>query len=534
MKKFFLYTHSLLLFSFLVSAQVGTIHKSEGLYDGLTLIHPHGSTNTHLIDNDGVIVHEWPGDLPPGNAVYLLENGQLLRAQRLDDDNFTAGGRGGRLQLVEWDGSVSWTYDISSSVQKQHHDMEILPNGNILTIVWELITEEEAIANGRNPALLEDQLWPDKVIELKPLANNQAEVVWEWRAWDHLVQNFDESKLNYGVVSDQPGTIDLNKVSSSSPDWLHINSISYNADLDQILIGTPFLHEIWVIDHSTTKEEAATSSGGDSGKGGDLLYRWGNPEIYDRGSMTEQQLFGQHDPTWLEENGQWKVLLFNNGNTRAEGSFSTVEIIQLPLDDMGNYALEDSSPYAPTSPEWIYSAENKTDFFSSIVSGAQRLPNGNTLICSGRPGQIFEIDPNENKVWEYRSPVAATGEIFCPTDVEANPGIVFRAEKYSKDFSGLGSLENLGVWGEESCPLATHKPSLTQLNWDHRVGSLGISSPLLLTTVSVFDLNGKILKYAKPKVKEYSIDNRHFTPGVYIIRVELENGALNQIKYLVR
>lgn len=59
-----------------------------------------------------------------------------------------------------------------------------------------------------------------------------------------------------------------------------MNGIDYNPVLDQIALSTHNLNEWYIIDHSTTTAEAATSSGGNSGKGGDLLYRWGNPAAY--------------------------------------------------------------------------------------------------------------------------------------------------------------------------------------------------------------------------------------------------------------
>ena len=72
--------------------------------------------------------------------------------------------------------------------------------------------------------------------------------------------------------------------------------------------------EVYIVDHSTTTDEASSNSGGTYGKGCDFLYRWGNPQNYDRGSDNDQILRGQHSAIWIPENfpGEGNILLFNN------------------------------------------------------------------------------------------------------------------------------------------------------------------------------------------------------------------------------
>lgn len=188
-----------------------------------------------------------------------------------------------------------------------HHDIEVLSNGNVLLVAWELISDEEAIASGRDPALLPDnELWSLKIVEVEPTGQTTGDVVWEWRAWDHLIQDFDADQENHGVVADHAELIDLNYFDVNRPntvpvaDWLHTNSIDYNAELDQIAVSVRHFSELWVIDHSTTVEEAASHDGGSSGMGGDLLYRWRNPQSYDAGDAEDQQLFLQHDVRWID------------------------------------------------------------------------------------------------------------------------------------------------------------------------------------------------------------------------------------------
>src|SRR5262249_39139673 len=150
---------------------------------------------------------------------------------------------------------------------------------------------------------------------------------------------------------------------------------------------------LWVIDHSTTKEEAAGHKGGKSGRGGDLLCRWGNPAAYRAGAVKDQKLFGPHNAHWIAKGlpGEGHVLIFNNGMRRTGGAYSSVDEIVLPLNDKGTYDLEKGKAYAPEKLEWTYTAAKKTDFYAAFISGAQRLPNGNTLICSGTNGTVFEV-----------------------------------------------------------------------------------------------------------------------------------------------
>ena len=172
-----------------------------------------------------------------------------------------------------------WPFFRATAPCLTHHGVEIMPNGNILMLSWDFRTRAQAIAQGRDPALTSGPNFvPDSVVEIRPDPLGGT-VVWEWHTWDHLVQDFDATKANYGVVADNPGLIDINfpaKIPNQG-DWNHLNSVDYNADLDQILVSTPEQKEVWIIDHGTTTAEAAGHTGGKQGRGGDLLYRWGTP-----------------------------------------------------------------------------------------------------------------------------------------------------------------------------------------------------------------------------------------------------------------
>jgi hypothetical protein len=393
------------------------VYADYNLYGNLT------STTAYLVDEDGTAVHSWETSHPPGHSMYLLENGELLRTGDVGNTTFEAGGAGGIVETYDWDGNLTWSYTYSDTTHLQHHDVEWLPNGNVLLLAWQYKSGAEAIAAGRDPGTLAtDALWPDSVIEVQPDGEGGGTIVWEWHVWDHLVQDYDAAKPNYGVVADHPELIDLNYTMNSKADWNHSNSVDYNAELDQILISVRNFSEIWIIDHSTTTAEAASHSGGTSGKGGDLLYRWGNPQAWDAGGAEDQQLFVQHDAEWIASglSGEDNILVYNNGNGRSDGDYSTVDEIAPPLAEDGSYTRMTGSAFGPSAVTWRYQADPATDFYSSAISGAQRLPNGNTLICEGQAGRFFEVTDAGEIVWEYEP-----------------GGSVFRVERYRSDYAGF-------------------------------------------------------------------------------------------------
>ena len=199
--------------------------------------------------------------------------------------------------------------------------------------------------------------------------------------------------------------------------------------------------EIWIIDHSTTTEQAASHSGGNKGQGGDILYRWGNPQVYRAGSSSDQKLFGQHDARWIDSGnpGYGDILIFDNGMGRIDGKYSTVEEITTPFDSNGNYFLDASGKYGPDASTWNYEAQPVSSFFAQNISGATRLPNGNTLICEGPNGKFFEIDSNGKIVWEYINPVTKDGVLTQGENPDGNP--VFKIYRYSPDYSGLSGKD---------------------------------------------------------------------------------------------
>lgn len=370
---------------------------------GFRMYSPTGDTNTYLIDADGEFVHTWTSNLGPTAACYQEPNGVLTRTVN-HGTGPAIGGAGGGIQRQSFDGTITWDYLYDGPEGVLHHDIALLPNGNVLAIAWELSTTADAIAEGRDPALVEGTEWyPDEIIELEQTGLGTADIVWRWRMMDHVVQDFDVTKPNFGDPADHPELLDLNYPPTvvANGDWNHCNAIDYLPSLDLILISSPFQNEFWVIDHSTTTAEAAGHTGGTFGKGGDFLYRWGNPLAYGAGTEDDQQLFFQHSTHWIPEGlpGAGNILIFNNRAGTPDGlDHSSVVELELPP----NFSLDPGAAYGPEAPLWVYTTPDPEDFYSNIVSSARRLPNGNTLVCAGnQSGWIFEVTSAGDVVWEH-------------------------------------------------------------------------------------------------------------------------------------
>ncbi|MFN8278618.1 MAG: aryl-sulfate sulfotransferase [Chitinophagales bacterium] len=428
---------SLFLGCYAIAQTVGLTQTNSNTTSGYILFAPLNSTTTYLIDRCGHEVHQWPGAYKPGQAVYLLEDGHLLRTGNNNNLNFSAGGKGGIIQKIDWMGNVVWTYTLSDTIHCQHHDIHPMPNGNVLIISWERKTKADAVAAGRDSALTPAVLWSEAIFEIAPTGNSGGNVVWEWHLWDHVVQNTDPLKPNYGTVSNHPELVNINyNASATNSDWIHLNAIDYHDGYNQILLSAHGMGEIWVIDHSTTTAQSAAHSGGHGGHGGDILYRWGNPQVYQQGNASDRKLFGQHHAHWIDSGYPYanQIMIFNNGQGRTGGNYSTVEIIQPPYS--GNQ-YNNTLPYLPSNSSWTYNAGNPNNFYAQNISGAQQLPNGHVLVCNGPSGTFFEIDSSGQTIWNYVNPVNTTGILNQGAAPVQN--LVFRCAYYPASYSGLAS-----------------------------------------------------------------------------------------------
>ncbi|MCE1189387.1 MAG: aryl-sulfate sulfotransferase [Ignavibacteria bacterium] len=361
-------------------------------YPGYTLYGPNNGKYTYLINSSNAVVHSWTHSKSGGYSQYLLSDGSVIRSAVSTNSSLNGGGATGVVQKYSWAGALTWEYTYSSSTYRSHHDICPMPNGNVLLIAWETKTAAQAVQAGLNHSGV---IWPDHIVEVQPVGSTGGNIVWEWHAWDHLIQDYSSSKDNYGVVADHPELLDLNVGSSATGDWMHINGISYNPDLDQIVISSHNLDEVYVIDHSTTTAQAKTHAGGKWGKGGDFLYRWGCPSNYRAAGTHVFDVV--HSAAWIPAGlpGAGHILAFNN---RESQSTSMVVELALPTDTAGNYIRTAGSAYGPLSPVWSYTASG---FFSVHLGGVQRLPNGNTMIAQSTSGKLFEVTSSGTVVWSY-------------------------------------------------------------------------------------------------------------------------------------
>ncbi len=517
---------------------IGTLRMDAGAFEGYTFFSPFSGTKAWMVDHCGRLINEWDRGTKPGLSAYFLENGLMFRTFKPSlQGPFTSASNAGGLELVDWDNNTAWSYQINTQTQLSHHDAVFMPNGNILVLTWELVYRDELIEMGRDPNEIaqEGYMWSEKILELEPVGTNDANIIWQWEIRDHYVQDFDASKLNYGVVADHPELFNINLPELNSPnsnstrDWNHFNAIDYHPDLDQILISVRNSDEIWILDHSTTTEEAATHEGGRYGKGGDILYRWGNASAYERATVSDQKLFGQHGVHWIKDGLEdaGKIIIFNNGNGRPGPDYSTVEVLSPPQDSAGGYILQDEAAFGPEVPDWVYGDQSGERFYSAYLSNPQRLPNGNTLVNAGTPGYVFEINPDREVLWEYIIPLYGDFPATQGQGVSNNSS--FRAYKYAPDYPGLvgkdltpGSTieqgENplgciLTVANEEVDPVkfeVLHYPASQMLECRFSESSSGI--------ISVFDMLGHTVLQQKVGNGDHFVKLPKLPAGIYLVQ----------------
>ena len=421
----------------------GLTMNAEGIADGYIMFAVPNSPFEYLINRKGEVVHQWKSSYPVFEA-YLQDDGSVFQAAADPDfPVFGCCGPYGRIQKITWDGKIVWDFEYANEQHIAHHDFCVMPNGHILAIAYEVMAYDRAMALGRKPELTpKSGPWSEEIVEIVPEGKTGGKIVWEWHLSDHLIQDADSKKAGYGKVADHPELLDFNlgtplpppitqgaldtaiakgmahrnsTINNGGSDIFHFNAIKYNPDLDQIVFSSPNNSEIYIIDHSTTTQEAASHKGGRRGKGGDFLYRWGNPKNYKRGDSTNRTLFGQHDIRWIEKGnpGAGNLTVFNNhppgeidwsSMGMIGNNYSMVYEFAPPMDSKGNYIIEKGKPYGPEKPVWFYRAPDTLSFFSSFISGAQRMENGNTFINEGAKGRFFEVTPQGETIWEYLNP----------------------------------------------------------------------------------------------------------------------------------
>lgn len=383
-------------------------------------------------------VHRWDSEhhAHEGVGPYLLENGLVVRpfskGNWLYMENFYVASFTS-LEIIDWDGNQLWEFDYCTPKRHcMHHDIEPMPNGNILLIVNDFKTHEEAESIGFKPTN-DRAIAFQRIIEIEPnLKDGSTRIVWEWDILDHIVQDLYPDRPNYGKPSEHIGKIDVNYVGKSTKfipgSVFHFNAISYNEERDQILVSNFGTNEIFILDHSTTTKEAKTDKGGVSGKGGDLIYRWGNPNAYGMAGIESRQLFKQHDAAWISKGipGKGDISIFNNGVNRKPMYTAYIEL-KLPKLRNSRYQRASNKPFGPMAPAYEFSqfaGDEPEVFFAPFMSGARRLPNGNIFGVSGIVSGMFEVTDK--------------GEEVLRT-VPGSRSTFYRAYKFPKDYPAFNS-----------------------------------------------------------------------------------------------
>lgn len=435
----------------------GLVEVREGLYEGNVLVAPNRSTETWLVDHNGTPKQIWKSQETPGLAAYLDSSGRLIRSCRIDpelDSPFNgAGGAGGGLEIYSAEGDLLWRYELADNRSQLHHDFDVLSNGNILAIAWGAATKDEAIAAGREETgIFGNWLLYAKLVEIEPSYPDGGRIVWSWSAWDYLTQDRDSSLPNFGKPSENPHLIDINyyrapKVVRKHPlpskgakigevDWMHANSVDLNESTGLIALSIHGFDEVLIIDRNAPE------------KG--IVYRYGNPRTYGHADGERQLLFRQHDASWIDPGlpGEGNLLVFSNGLPEKGKDFSVVQELDLPFKN----SLSPTGAFRLPRLVWFWSGEPGApfSFFANRMSGAQRLPNGATLIVHGPKGRIFQVDRTGQIVWDYWSPYGKYGPESSNPRHASSVRPIFKARAYpaSIGISRLGTemeFEDSGV-----------------------------------------------------------------------------------------
>ena len=510
---------------------LGTLNNTDSSVDGFTLFSPRTNQTprfTYLVNNCGEIINSWESSFPLFSKDLLMPDGTLYRSVVDNQSTLDIPGNTGRIEHLDWDGNLLWGLTYSDTNFSFHHDFEVLENGNIIMLVAERRSEAEAIANGRNPSTITNgELYEETLVEIEPIGQDGFNIVWQWKSWDHLIQDFDPNQLNFGIVAENPGLVNINyAIAAGEADWWHSNAISYSEERDQVIISNRDFDEFIIIDHSTTTAEAATNSGGNSGRGGNLLYRYGNPEAYDQGTIDDRQLNAQHNVQFIPPGSpnSGKILIFNNQPLLG---FTSIQIIDPDYDETTSNYVYNGGAYGPDAVDYEYvDPTNPADFFAAFLSGAQELPNGNILINNGPAGFFFEIDPSadDQTVWEYQNPVSAGGVLSDGDDPSLVQTFVFRALRYTPDYAAFDGrdLTPQGVIElnpeEDNCQLLS-------LNDNYLIADIiifpnpttdfiQIPSYDQFDLLELYDLNGRLVS----QIDQMRFDLTALPKGIYFIK----------------
>ena len=497
----------------LVALLFTTIATTAQEFDGYALFNRGNDNTTYLIDKDGDIAHTWSLARSCNYAVLLMESGNIMRGAVNQGNSLNGAAVGGLVQEIDPQGNIVWEFTYSSSTYVSHHDITLMPDGNVLLTAWEVKNSTELDEAGYTGN--SNTRWPTHFVEVSQVGDtSEGEIVWEWHMWDHMVQNEDADKPNYGNVNEHPELMDINVTTSGGGgggpgggggDWFHVNGINYSAERDQICFSSRYLSEVFIIDHSTTTEEAAGHTGGNAGKGGDFLYRWGNPENY--GGTGAQQISGPvHDARFIPDDGRPRGGFLQFFNNEGVNNNSTVDALELPLSADGyNYDMNVSGTYDPSEATYRHFCEDNADGQSASNS----MPNGNVFVNLSQ-GYMYEADSDGNVIWQY---VADSQKAF----------------RYVCDYPGVQFLTDTGVI-EAQCEVVNGTNDIAagsiKISPNPSTGIFnisGVSEEYSLEKVTVTDLLGREIQSLK---QVNLVDLTNHAAGVYFINLHFVDAGV--------
>jgi len=496
---------------------------------GYVLYAPATGSSALLLDTNQDTVYMWDS-LTRGNcfSVHLKDNGNILRPTSASNTSKTGinGANSGLIQEIDPQGNVVWEFEYSTTEYCQHHNIMPMPNGNILAVAYEKRTAEEALAKGipvdtsSNPwgggwpgmsSGGKTSLLAERFIEIDPTKPQGQEIVWMWHIWDHIIDSTQASSNPqlFGANMGGGGMV------ANFDDWVHLNGFDYNEELDQIVFSSRLFSEIYIIDHSTTTQEAATHSGGRAGRGGDILYRWGKPSNY--GAPGTDFLNVVHCPNWIKRGfpGEGNIMMFSN--RERESQSEVVEIIP-PLKQDGTYEYSSGRAYGPEQPHWVYT---DTEFKSENMSSCQRLRNGNTLICEAAKGRIREVSPAKETLWLYEPEGSGWGMFGGGT-------MMARAIKYEPDHPGIKKLLTSSSMSNKKNAVKDKNIKIQYVSGKVEIdGAAG-------SRMSVFSIHGKKMVSSDISTNRYRLDISNLSFGTYIIKTSSKNGTVSKQISIVR
>lgn len=370
----------------IVACLIITLNLQAQQWGYYTLIAPQ-TTSAYLVDTDGAVKKTYTFSASTGYSAYMLPGGTIVRS--VSSGGSGGGGSTGMVQKVDSSNNVLWSYTNSG----MHHDICPMPNGNVLLIVSESKTATDVTTAGCSYS---GALTSETILEIQPSGTSGGTIVWQWKLWDHLCQSTNYAKTTTYVsnTADHPELFNINYNTTQS-DFFHLNGIDYNPYRDEIVFSSHYQNQIFVIDHSTTTAQAATHTGGNSGKGGDFLYRWGNPASY--GATGTTNFSTVHDAHWVPQDvttfGNYIGAFNNQGGT---GSKSAADLVIPPYNGDTLFSWGANGVYTPATYSWRYQSTSSC----SNMGNNEQLPNGNTLMCVAGVS-VMEVTSAGKTLWTY-------------------------------------------------------------------------------------------------------------------------------------